>query len=345
MSKINAWLRMLAGGVTLLAIGLFPLSLQASYEEWKNAPGINQENLHIKVNKDGTATVNAKNATTIQTEKGVEKYGVSVSFYEPSRERLKILKMETRNGEAILSTLPENIEDKPMASDTIGFDEIRQVTGVFPAVRPGSILYKEIQVEIFRPALPGVFGMNLRFESDVALEKDETIIESELPLYWKIHDPWGLLVIQHEKKGPIEILHVKLRKPSYFEIVNEAHTIQMAEDTPHVVISSLQDWSELGRRVSELWEAKLNVTLPESLERMAVDLRAQTTEEAKLDALIALVSDRLRYHGDWRPVDGSDVPNKLSDISERGYGDCKDFTAVVVAVLEKSRLRGVSRFY
>ena len=343
MSKINGWFTSLASGLLLVNL-LFPFISQASYEEYQKAPGIRQAGLYVKVHKDGTATVTAKDTVTIQHEKGVTKYGVSVDYYEPGRERFQIVKMETRNGNVVTAILPENIEDKPLASDTTGFDEMRQVTGVFPAVRMGSTLYRESRLEIFRPAIPGVFGTNLRYSSDTALEKDETTIESELPLYWKVHDPWGLLLVQHEIRGSLNVLHIQLRKPVYFKIVDEVNTVQMAEDKPRVVVSTLQDWGELGRRVSELWEAKLNVELPELLERMASDLRKLPTEQAKLDALVALISDRLRYHGDWRPVDGADVPNRLSDISERGYGDCKDHTAVVVAVLRKIGMEAYPAF-
>lgn len=343
MFKILGWSKAVASSL-LLAYLLSPSFSEGAYDEYKKAPGIRQSSLHIIVHKDGTVKATAKDDVFIQHEKGVEKFGVSVDHYEPGRERFTILRMGTRNGKTDTVTLPENIEDKPLASDTTGFDEVRQVTAVFPAVSVGSTLYRESRHEIYRPALPGVFGVHLRYVSDAAIEKDETTIESELPLYWKVHDPWGVLHVQHETRGTLRVLQIKLRRPVYFRIIDEVNSVQMTSDKPFVVISSLKNWSELGRRVSELWEAKLHVDLPEPFARMAAELSGLPTDEARIDTLVTLVSKRFRYHGDWRPVDGADVPNTLSEISHRGYGDCKDHTAVVVAVLRKIGMEAYPAF-
>ena len=57
------------------------------------------------------------------------------------------------------------------------------------------------------------------------------------------------------------------------------------------------------------------------------------SEDAKIDTMLNLLSERLRYHGDWRPVEGTDVPRPLADIGAQGFGDCKDFSAAAVAIL------------
>ena len=113
---------------------------------------------------------------------------------------------------------------------------------------------------------------------------------------------------------------------------------------PIITISSLQGWGELGNRLSSLWEPRLQAPLPERLKEIAFQIKDKKSEAQILDALIILLSDRFRYFGDWRPVDGSDVPRSLGDIVTNGFGDCKDLTAVSVAILRHVGLEAYPAF-
>ncbi|MBO9668709.1 MAG: transglutaminase domain-containing protein [Bdellovibrio sp.] len=53
----------------------------------------------------------------------------------------------------------------------------------------------------------------------------------------------------------------------------------------------------------------------------------------QINAVTSLLSEDVRYNGDWRTVKGAFHPRSLEVISKSGYGDCKDFTVAAGAIL------------
>jgi len=46
---------------------------------------------------------------------------------------------------------------------------------------------------------------------------------------------------------------------------------------------------------------------PKLLEEIVAKVNTKESDETKLNELVSLLSERFRYHGDWRPVEGSYV--------------------------------------
>jgi hypothetical protein len=320
-------------GFAVLCIFLMVDVGNAAFDKIENADAIMRQSTQIKIKRDGTALFHIKEEVTIRARSGIEKAGVFAHEYNPLSERFRIIKLETRNGDTAIAVADSFIEDKSIASNLSGFDDVHQVTAAYPDVKVGSILTAEYQQEIYHPAVKGVFGFIDQLGGTIPLVEYEINVQSELPIFFKVYDRWGIFNVEEAKKGSMDELRATIRKPIYFKIVNESHSYQTSAELPIITISSLQDWRELGNRLSYLWEPRLQAPLPERLKEIASQLKDKKSEVQILDALIILLSDRFRYFGDWRPVEGSDVPRPLGDIVANGLGDCKDLTAVSVAIL------------
>ena len=316
----------------------------AAFEKIENADAIMRLHTQMKIKSDGSALFHIKQEVTIRARSGIEKAGVFAHEYNPSSERFRIIKLETRNGDTTIAVADSFIEDKSIASNLSGFDDVHQVTAAYPDVKVGSVLTAEYLHEIYHPAVKGVFGFMDRLGDTVPLVEYEINVQSELPIFFKVYDRWGIFNVEEAKKGSMNELRATIKKPIYFKIVNESHPYQTSAELPTIAISSLQDWSELGNRLSHLWEPRLRAPLPEPLREIASQLKDKKSEVQILDALIILLSDRFRYFGDWRPVEGSDVPRPLGDIVANGLGDCKDLTAVSVAILRHAGLDAYPAF-
>ena len=320
-------------GFALLCIFLMVDVGNAAFDKIEIADAIMRQSTQIKIKRDGTALFHIKEEVTIRTRSGIDKAGVFAHEYDPLRERFRIIKLETRNGDTIIAVADSFIEDKPIASNLSGFDDVHQVTAAFPDVKVGSVLTAEYQREIYHPAVKGVFSFADQLGSATPLETYEIKVQSEIPIFFMVYDRWGIFDVEKAKIGSIDELRATIKRPTYFKIVNESHSHQTSAELPTITVSSLQDWSELGNRLSDLWEPRLQAPLPERLKEIASQLKDKKSEAQTLDALIILVSDRFRYFGDWRPVEGNDVPRPLGDIVANGFGDCMDLTAVSVAIL------------
>jgi transglutaminase-like putative cysteine protease len=331
-------------GTAVMCIFLMTDVGHAAFDQMKNAPGTLRLSMQIEVKKDGTATVREKHEMVIRSRDGIRKFGVYTNKYNPALERCRVLRMETHNGHEVKPVPTDFMEDKPVASRLSGFDELNQFKAAFPDVREGSVLIVEILREMYRAKVPGVFEYVLKYGGSVHIEKYDVTVISELPLFWKANDRWGIIDVQHEKKDGIDTLYAKNNYPLYLKVVNEERSLQTDEDLPYIAISTVNNWGGLGRSLSALWEPRLSAPLPEQFQKIARDISSLESEDAKIDTMLNLLSERLRYHGDWRPVEGSDVPRPLEVISSQGFGDCKDFAAVSIAILRYAGLNAYPAF-
>jgi transglutaminase-like putative cysteine protease len=305
----------------------------AAFDQIKNAPGAVLTNVHIEVKKDGTASIREHYEYSIHSREGIKKYGIYTQQYNPALERYRVLKMETRNGGEVKPVPANLIEDKPVASNLSGFDAINQFKAAFPDVREGSVLVVDIQRTIFRTKLPGLFEYVFKFGGEEHIERAEIEVVSELPLFWEVNDRWDIVDAQQEIGNGVYRVSARNKRSTYFKVVHEEQSLQTDEDLPYLAMSTVKDWRDLGHSMSSLWESRLKSPLPVPFRKIANEISPLASEDAKIDTMLNLVSERLRYHGDWRPVEGTDVPRPLADIGTQGFGDCKDFSAVSVAIL------------
>ena len=324
---------MLAMGAAVLYFLVMADAGDAAFDQIKNAPASVRTNVHIEVKKDGTATIREHHEFFIHSHEGIKKYGIYAHQYNPAIERYRVLKMETRNGSEVKPVPANLIEDKPVASNLSGFDAINQLKAAFPDVREGSVLVVDIQWVIFRAKLPGLFEFVFKFGGEDKIDRAEIEVVSELPLFWEVNDRWDIVDAQQEIGNGVYRLSARNKRSTYFKIIHEEQSLQTDEDLPYLAMSTVKDWRDLGRSMSSLWEPRLKGPLPVPFKKIANEISSLASEDAKIDTMLNRVSERLRYHGDWRPVEGTDVPRPLADIGTQGFGDCKDFSAVSVAIL------------
>ncbi|MRR32773.1 DUF3857 domain-containing protein, partial [bacterium] len=292
---------MLALGTAFLYFLVMADAGDAAFDQIKNAPGSVRTNVHIEVKKDGTATIREHYEYFIHSREGIKKYGIYTQQYNPAIERYRVLQMETRN-ESEVKPVPANlIEDKPVASNLSGFDEINQFKAAFPDVREGSVLVVEIQRVIFRTKLPGLFEFVFKFGGAEHIERAEIKVVSVLPLFWEVNDRWDIVDAQQEIGNGVYRLSARNKRSTYFNVVHEEQSLQTDEDLPYLAMSTVKDWRDLGRSMSTLWEPRLKSPLPVPFKNIANEISSLASEDAKIDTMLNRVSERLRYHGDWRP--------------------------------------------
>ena len=335
---------MLALGAAVLYFLVMADAGDAAFDQIKTAPGSVRTHVHIEVKKDGTATIRERHEYLIRSREGIKKYGIYAQQYNPAIERYRVLKMETRNGSEVKPVPADLIEDKPVASNLTGFDALSQLKAAFPDVRVGSVLVVDIQRMIFRTKLPGLFEFVFKFGGEEHVERAEIEVVSELPLFREVNDRWDVVDLRQETGNGVYRLSAGNKRPTYFKVVNEEQSLQTEEDFPYLAMSTVKDWGDLGRSMSSLWEARLKSPLPAPFKNIANEIASLASEDAKIDTMLNLVSERLRYHGDWRPVEGTDVPRPLADIGTQGFGDCKDFSAVSVAILRHAGMTAYPAF-
>jgi hypothetical protein len=80
--------------------------------------------------------------------------------------------------------------------------------------------------------------------------------------------------------------------------------------------------------------------MPLALRKIADQaLKKHKSIDDQLEFVMAEVQSLIRYIGDWRLVKGKYHPRELKEVVSSGFGDCKDFAMVTVAILDSMKIK------
>lgn len=295
---------------------------------------LNDFNRKDEIHADGTFDSEVEEEIEVLKEGGRETATVRRLYYNESAEQVSILEAysvtEGQKHKVDLSS----IEDKPMASFGAGFDQIRQVLIVYPHVGVGSKTHLKYKVKTNRVPLEKAFCNTLFWGQEYYWKKSQTTLKSVIPLKIKINDPHHALRVKETHTGKIYSVSITQKKPLYTEVVNDGQWINYQKQT-WVSFSSFKNWEEIARRFSEGWEKILSQPLPARFELVEKEAAQKVSEVDQINKVTSLLSEAIQYMGDWRTVEGRLWPRDLDRIAITHVGDCKDFSAVTIAILRR----------
>ncbi|MEO1171454.1 MAG: DUF3857 domain-containing protein, partial [Myxococcota bacterium] len=210
------------------------------------------------------------------------------------------------------------------------------VSVVLEDVRPGDVLDYAWTVEGEHPALRGhlaTYGWLAGFEPvdtirfRVLWPKDRSV-------------DWKTLAVRREPRSrelgdSLEYTWL-VKRPDPVEW--EERAPQDHPQLPLALVSSFKDWASVSR-----WAAE-NYSLPESLPQPIVALadriRSQyETQEERLRAALSFVQREVRYYG-IEVGARSLIPHPPEETLRRRFGDCKDKTQLLLALLRELGIAG-----
>ncbi|WP_349968173.1 DUF3857 domain-containing protein [Wolbachia endosymbiont of Armadillidium arcangelii] len=292
-------------------------------------------NVNINVNKDGTYETEVELQAKILKESGRDRFSLYSLIYNDDSADLTVLEAKTAyNGEEYIVT-EDMIEDKPLASPSKGFDQLRQVTISFPKIEIGTEVYLRYKQVNKKVPIDNFYGRTFNYWGNY-LQADNTKINSELPLEIKVNDPREVLEIAEEKNDDIHSISIALKKAVYENTTNEPHNgILNIKHNTWVSLSSLSKWEDLAKKLAPGYHSVINQPLPATFKAIAESATSESTDEDKINAVTSLLNEKVQYMGDWRTVSGKFFPRDLEKIADSQVGDCKDFSASTAAILQK----------
>lgn len=325
---------------TLAPVFLFLFLSSASWARFQNVEEAShrftQIKQYYKVSKDGSYKGIEEQEIEILNEAGRKDYGLIKLSYSPNTGSVQVEEAYTLTNGKKQTVSKEFIEDKPVASNMAGFDDTNQVTITFPDVKVGSKVYLKYSFSRKTPSLNNFFSMSQFLGWRTYIAQQNIYVESELDLNLFVHDPNKNLEIERKKEGNKSFINISLNKPVYVYPVEEKDPYMPRTSTPYVEISSEAKWSyEMLKPIIEQNEAVLNQALPEKLQQIAAAAEKIQGFQKRVNFLIQEIQDQIRYFGDWRTIRGALIPRDLQTIIKTGFGDCKDYSALLVVLLRK----------
>lgn len=295
----------------------------------------------VKIFSDGSTLLEEEGFYKIINEEA--KYlGTFTMNYTPHLGSFEVLHAETRNqGEEPLVVKKNKIEDKAIASGVQGFDDTHQVIVNFSGVREGSELFLKTR-EKKKASIGNLWSRLLDYWSYTAVLAGSSLeIESELPLFYSLEafstrfkDQIQLSSSFDEEKK-IYSLKIEAKEDIFYSVVEEVNAY-VEETVPYLFISTSASYEKIFGPLAKSYEEKLSYKkTPEMIKRFLKDFpeKRDLKEDARL--LMSRIIDSLRYQGDWRTTKGAFLPHSFEEIEEAEYGDCKDFSILLVAALRE----------
>ena len=339
----------------IFCLVLLPLSSSPSQARWatyEDAPAeIEFSTSDIIVDKDGKTEEIVEKQIKILNETGRSLFGVERIHFNENIEKIEIIEAKTIiNGKEYVVP-KEMIETKPLASEVSGFDQLFQIFISYPHVGVGTKLYLKYKVYTLKQPLPNYFALKYSYGHGAYWKKATFKLKSELPFHMVVNDPKERLEVKRCKEGKYYKLDITSNKPAYDDLMNEPSTNQIPNDQKTwVSISTFDRDEDFSKGIAKDYENVLSQDLPplqESIKKAAATISNPVDQ---INKVTSLLSEKIRYMGDWRTTEGKFAPRSLKAVADSGVGDCKDYSASTAAILNslgyKARVaiikRGVS---
>ena len=306
----------------------------------KNEAGLryNLWRVNLKVNKDGSYTKEVEFKVKILKDSAVDSFINFLLTYNEQSQKLTVLSAKTiTKGKAFIVDT-KFIEDKPLASAPSGFDQMRQVLIAFPKLEVGSEVYMRYRYEYKIAPYEGFFSYSQTF-SDVWFEKAEINIESAMPLYYKLNDPNRFFKIsyRHHSGRPQKYeLKFRLNHSLFKQVLEEKSVFLNVNLFPFIEVASDKKWSQMVRALASKYESKISAPLPKLYQKILRSAKKfEMGSEKQINFIMSSLIDKIRYMRDWRSINGGYIPRSLSEIVKTGFGDCKDMSISLSAILRQ----------
>ncbi|CAO5674591.1 MAG: hypothetical protein HEEMFOPI_00688 [Holosporales bacterium] len=318
---------------------LFVISVAEARFATKDDSGyiIESEETKITVHADGAYDIESEQIVELVREDAREHFSKMIFTYHDKTEKFDVISAKTIFEGKEYPVEKSAVEDKPLVSSSNGFEDRRQVSIPFPKTEIGSKIYLKTKYSSNLIICKNHFFTTLHPVSNDAWQKAYHVqLSSKIPLHIQVNDPNGMLTIKTDAKNPkdtITCLDVSLKKEGTETIQNEFLSRRLsAKKKTWISLSSLTDYKDMLKDLIPEHEKVLKQPLPALHQEILNAALSEKTEEGQLKKVMVLLSEKVQYLGSWMTFKGLFIPRDLADVDKTRFGDCKDFSAAMVAI-------------
>ena len=318
----------------LLATGT-ALAEDASEEEFH----IDTREIKIHVNADGSSVTEWYEVTTLLTETGIDWYGKESVTFSTSRETLEILDAYTESPDGQQFKLDDKairLVEADNAEDSTYSDQKSYVM-IFPNLVPGSETHYRVRYEEHTPLHLGHYFETFRFPvslyyGNVTIElSHDPAIDLQIEVSDGVSDQVPKITYEKLPDGDDGSVRYRFHYANRDPIEIDDMTVSSTDIAPYVRISSIASMLEEAKLYQAAAHDQEQPT--ERVRELADEITAGITDpKEQARALYNWVATQIRYVGIYLG-DGGIVPNHADDILRNLYGDCKDKSTLLVALL------------
>ena len=288
---------------------------------------------------DGRSTRTVQARVRMNSEAGVQRFGLLKFAYQGSTETLDFDDIRVRkNDGTVVQTPPENVQDQPSEVSQIAplYSDLREKHIAVKGLGSGDTLEYLCRWKVNNPLAPGQFWYDYNFEDDVVVLDEQ--LEVRVPKARPVRLTSPSFAPRVSESGNYTVYtwkHSNLQpKSEASDDAKRDRIWQLARgrlEQPNVRLSSFQSWAEVGRWYGDL--QKDRVKPDPVIQAKAAELTKNATDDLeKMRALYHYVSTQFRYIGIDFGI-GRYQPHKAAEVLANQYGDCKDKHTLLAGLL------------
>jgi transglutaminase-like putative cysteine protease len=291
---------------------------------------------HYVVHEDLTHVLTVSTDWTLVTQRGLRSLDrASYTFY-PDKQTLDLVEAWVDQPDGSRVTVPPtSIFTRPTAASQSapGFTNSQTTTVLFPRLTEGSRTHVVWRLTQNTPSMFGFDAYSVaEFNWDTVYDETRIDIPASVPLTWRAR---GGFVVTDQTDGGTRHIVATLRGVDGQE--SEPGMVSMWDFQPLFLVTSLPSYEEIGRVGAR--EAAGRAAVTPAIQALA-DRIAGTAQG--LDAARAIynwVTSNIRYVAIYLNVEDGWVPHAADAVLKAGYGDCKDYTVLMQALLAARGIR------
>ena len=287
---------------------------------------------HYDVQASGQYTVEDRLVFRIDTPQGIQRYGQFPLAYSSTLQKLDILEAYVvgKEGKRIDVPIDRIMEQQtPQSANAPMFDDGKVKTIIFPGIEVGSVLHYHSRRTQIKPLFPGHFSMVEATSGMFNIESAVTTLTAPAAV--------KLYVDAINLKDGMNNIDENGKQNWRWEIKDfkalplEQGSVAPQDVGPRVAVTTFASNQEAAKAYLDRALPKAAVT--PDINKLANEITEGITDrQAQADAIYRWVSANIRYVAIFLDVGGV-VPHAADEIAKARYGDCKDHTTILAALL------------
>lgn len=291
---------------------------------------------NIEINVDGSSTQTTEVLQKLNSETAVANFSKFEQIFNGDLEKFEVLETYILKADGKKVALPASaisIHKTPQAEAAPSFSSLKAVEIKFPDTKIGDTIFYKIKEHNFKPQFAGYFDDMEIFTALFEWKSIEVNLSApkDFPIYSQAIDLEGGKIADENNRA-----RWKWSKKDLSAAEIETGTYDYISFSPRLAVTSFKDFNELG---AAYWnEAKEKAILTPEIQTLAEEITKDFKEpQQQAYAIYEWVNKNIRYlsivldRGGW-------IPHHSAQILSNGYGDCKDYTTILYALLKAKKI-------
>ncbi|QLG94037.1 DUF3857 domain-containing transglutaminase family protein [Pseudomonas yamanorum] len=317
------------------SLGLVSHSVFAALQPVAEAPVASDTEVHCHFNRDASSDCTTTYHYTILKPNGREMLS-RIDFSYPEGDGVELIKAESiAPGGKPVPLDKTQIDTRTAPNPDQGFSREKQTSLAFPNLRVGTQVRYTVREHHAAKPLVTEFHYALQFGPSAARrDRFKIRFTAERPIEWRSELMDGFTITPSANRKTLDVVQ---KAPTYVNYINESANAYIRVN-PRIEVGSSLDRQQYFGPFAQRYNEILGASLPPQSAAAVASTRDLPPAQI-VSALMQHINDHYRYLGDWRASDRGYIPFSLAQIEQHGYGDCKDLSTLLAAMLRASGLK------